>query len=762
MSDMTFQDTGSNISKLNELTNLLHNSAQLEKDAENELQQLRISNLEKLKRFKIESLETSRKKEEEIIMALEKMGFDSLAKTKAEEEKLHQDRLARYTKEAEAAKEAIKASEGSNRKKEAELKKIDAELEAKIKAENKFYKNKDKLESKFRSAQKKLDEKEREDRLKKAAKEFGRTGEKGRGLSKKEREMLQAQSLVDQGVYENVGQAMANMKKDTRAAVEKELTNKNADAFGKFLQNALDFTKQLDSTITDIANMKSQIDTRLYGSKSNKSGTGSYWEQMSSDITGIAGVSPFVKQSDIVNNLKDMVGRGIAFDVEQRAFLQTISDKIATTFNANDAALTKLIRIQAADTTAARLGMEAALNAFLNNMYETTEYMTDAAASIRGNLYEAAALMSATNATEFEYQVQKWMGSLYSVGMSNEAVSGISAALGKLSAGQIEGITDSSFGNLLVMAANNAGLSIADILQNGLNANGANRLMTALVNYLGNIYKSTSNNKVVSQQFAKVFGVSASDLKAAESLQKSTAAVAGSNLNYSDMLGTLSSMANSIGNRTGMGELLTNVFDNFKYTMAAGVATNPALFAIYKMANALDSVVGGIALPDIKVMGTGVNLQTTVADLMRVAALSGGLLQGVGSMIGAGGNGGLTGAGLLKAAGINTGSLNYVSRGGKTGILETSGTYVSESGGYVGNTEGSDVYNQTMTSANDSAKQQLIEAQDESEETTLNTVDEHVVAIYKLLQDVTSGANSLHTVLDSSIPFTAVTPTTTI
>jgi hypothetical protein len=118
-------------------------------------------------------------------------------------------------------------------------------------------------------------------------------------------------------------------------------------------------------------------------------------------------MSPFIKQADAVNNLKNLVGKGIAFNVEQRAFLDTISEKIATTFEATDASLLKLVRIQQADSTAARLGMESALTAFLNNMYETTEYMTEAADAIRGSIYEASALMSAEEATEFEYQVQK-------------------------------------------------------------------------------------------------------------------------------------------------------------------------------------------------------------------------------------------------------------------------------------------------------------------------------------------------------------------
>lgn len=67
----------------------------------------------------------------------------------------------------------------------------------------------------------------------------------------------------------------------------------------------------------------------------------------------------------------------------------------------------RLVRIQQQDTTAARLGMESALTAFLNNMYETTEYMQGIAESVRGNLAEALSLMQAENAVSLEHTVQK-------------------------------------------------------------------------------------------------------------------------------------------------------------------------------------------------------------------------------------------------------------------------------------------------------------------------------------------------------------------
>jgi hypothetical protein len=70
-----------------------------------------------------------------------------------------------------------------------------------------------------------------------------------------------------------------------------------------------------------------------------------------------------------------------------------------------------------------------------------------------------------------------------------------------------------------------------------------------------------------------------------------------------------------------------------------------------------------------------------------------------------------------------------------------SGNTVSESG-YVGNSEGSDVKNKTMQDAQEDGDNQLAEATDDSEETKLSTVDEHIIQIYELLERVTSGVDS--------------------
>ena len=530
---------------------------------------------------------------------------------------------------------------------------------------------------------------------------------------------------------------------DEIARAEKRDSIEALDKAGKAIA---DFAKKLQDTVKDIAYAQGAIDTRLQGSNNDKAWlTGSYWKQMNDKINAYVAASPLVKQSDVVNNLKTLVGKGIAFNVEQRAFLDTVSSKIATTFEATEGTLLKLIRIQQADTTAARLGMESALTAFLNNMYETTEYMSEMADSIRGSIYEASALMGAAEATAFEYQVQKWMGSLHSVGFSNTG--GISGALGKLAAGDISGITEGGYGNLLVMAANKAGISIAEILSEGLTDNKTNQLLEAMVEYLSDIYAETKNSKVVAQQFANVYGLTASDLKAAANLARSTNIISNQNLNYGGMITQLNNMANSMYFRTSTGEMMENMFENFQYGLAAGMANDPVLYTIYNAATVLDDIAGGIALPDIKVMGSGVNLQTTVADLMRVGAIGTSALGGVIKLVAGlakGSGGGFSGSGMLKAFGVDS-SLQAVTRGSGDGLLTTTLMDTSNTGSLVVNENSSDIQEKTITDAQQDGNKQLAEKQEEDNETKLSTVDEHIVSIYNLLDSVINGSAAIRT-----------------
>lgn len=504
--------------------------------------------------------------------------------------------------------------------------------------------------------------------------------------------------------------------------------------------------KKLENQIDRIGENKGFIDTRLQGS-SLTTYSGSYWDQIQKDIMGVGAINPYFKQETFANKIKELVDSGIAFDLEQRAFLATISDKIANTFNVADATLLRLVRIQQQDSTAGRLGMESALNAFLNEMYENTEYLKGVAESVRGSLQEMEALMEGAAATEVEYQVQKWMGSLYSVGMSQEAVNKITGALGQIAAGQIEGLTGEGAGNLLIMAANNAGVPIADILAKGLDANETNELLQATVNYLAELAEASKDNRVVQQQLANVFGVKASDLKAATNLatKNSVSAIYDSSMSYDNMLGRLSSMAGSMGQRTSTGEFLSNLWNNITYSLAGGIASSPASYGIFKAATLLDNVAGGLEFSLPLVMGSGTAQTFKIADILRVASLGGGIISSMGDLV-SGLSNSFSGQKMLAQLGIEQGSgLEITPRGdGLVLLSQGGGAKTTSSSGYVGNAAASDVKNSTIKQTEDSVKQQVIEAQENAEETQIDSINATVLKIYELLDEVASGKSSFN------------------
>ena len=343
--------------------------ASFEFDLENKLFELRLSNTQRLLQAKEN---------------YEKAGFDKIAKLN----------LLYTQKDVDAAKKAAKA-------------KIEAQIREERKAAGKSATGKltkdekDKIAAKLKAEEDAIDK--RFEKEQKIADKIHKQAQKNIAAEN----AAKATSELKSGLF-GKGKSLRERGQALRDAFhQNEDGSKNTLAGLATLANALsDLTKQLDSTIENIAGKKGAIDTRLQG-WGGKKRMGSYWDAISNDIIGIAGVSPLVKQSAIVANVETMVDAGIAYNVEQRAFLQTIKDKIATTFDANNGTLLRLVRIQQQDSTAARLGMESTMNSFLNNMYENTEYLKGVATSVKSSLEEAMSLMSATEAVDFEYQVQK-------------------------------------------------------------------------------------------------------------------------------------------------------------------------------------------------------------------------------------------------------------------------------------------------------------------------------------------------------------------
>lgn len=558
---------------------------------------------------------------------------------------------------------------------------------------------------------------------------------------------------------------------------------------------------KLESTMDTIANVGGAVNTRLQGSRQEGSLLGQYWNAINNDFTKYAGVSPFFKREDLTSNLKTMVEKGISYHVAQRAFLMTMKDKIATTFDATNGTLLRLVRIQQHDSTAARLGMESSLTAFLNNMYETSEYMSSLASSVKGSLEEAMSLIDAKHAVSLEHTVQKWMGSMYSVGMSDSAVNSISKAFGDIAAGKIDSLNGDGAGNLVVMAANQAGISIADILQEGMTNDTANDLLAAAVEYLAGLYNENKGSKVVQQQIAKVFGVAASDLKAAANLAEDNGKVLDViykvRTEYSTNIDRLYEMANTMVLRSNIGEMMNNMWANAQYSMAAGVANNPILYGIYKVGKLMGDLGADIDIPFLNVYGFGVDLNASLSELMRGGAMAAGILSSLGQMVVGGGGGLLPGLSLASMRASDelrdliTGDFGYTNHAGKAGMLSSlalaginidlaatrkknnvsisgsslvnaikmsegttvtensssgaNGMSTSESGSATaGNSSSDDISNTTLSDSKNDANNQMAEAK-ESEDNAVNieTVNENVVKIYTLLSDVVDGNSSL-------------------
>jgi hypothetical protein len=220
------------------------------------------------------------------------------------------------------------------------------------------------------------------------------------------------------------------------------------------------------------------------------------------------------------------------------------------------------------------------------------------------------------------------------------------------------------------------------------------------------------------------------------------------------MLKQLNNMANTMFMRTSVGEFMTNIWENAQYSIAGSMASNPISYLTYKLAGLLDSAVGGIDLPFINVMGFGVDLNTTVSDLMRVAAVGTGLLGSLGPMI----NGlasSFSGSMMLRTMGIEQGSgLEVTQRGGGgtsglDGGLTGGGNESTSGSGYVGNSSGSDVKNSTIQESEDSKKQQMVEAKEEEPTNQVDVLNNYVIKIYELLDGVTKGNQTFRVRVDS-------------
>ena len=274
----------------------------------------------------------------------------------------------------------------------------------------------------------------------------------------------------------------------------------------------------MNKQIMDVANTEkdylAKINTRLVGIDDNMEGENRY-KAITNHMNSLFSANAFVNQKSLLGKIAQFAEKGVAFNIEQRALIAELQQRMVSTFDALDEDLLRLIRLQQTDVTTAALGSEAELTNYLNQHFNDTSYLNTVYDAVNASLLDAQSQMSAQDATDFMYVVQKWLGSLYSVGMSSSGVEKIAQGINYLATGNFESLNnDDSLRTLFGLATSGA---YSDLLVNGVNADNVNSILNNIVSYLADIAGDT--NQVTKNVKAGLLGgMSLSDIRAVSNL----------------------------------------------------------------------------------------------------------------------------------------------------------------------------------------------------------------------------------------------------
>lgn len=522
---------------------------------------------------------------------------------------------------------------------------------------------------------KKLEADEKKKRIEKQRQEARESTRKGKEEKRKQDKENRILDLLSKYDSEGNLKSQEQMKKDTREAGWLQLKDSLEKGLEKLGES---FSNSVNKAMAQYANYQTGINARLQS-------TGKNFASIEKNLGKVA-YSPLLKADTLYANLSKLVQDGIVSNVEQRAFLMTIKDNIATTFDANNNAIRRIIRVQQQDSTASRLGLEAFLTRYMNSLVQNTEYLTTTFDNVQEALLEASSLMDMGGSTAFEFQVQKWLGAMTGLGLSESTSSSLAQALGYLGSGNIESLNSSALQNLLVMASSRAGISYGELLKGGLSAETTNELLSSVVDFVQDIWENTKDNNVTLSQLSNTFGLTVSDVRSIANMSESIKnSLVSTSMDTDEMYSELGYQFKQMGSRMSIATLMSNAFSNFSFQTGATMASNPATYALWKIADFITSTTGGINIPHATVLGTGVDLNATVEQLLKLGLVGYSTLSnitGIASAVKSIGNG----AALLNAMGISEGN-TLISRGANLSTT-VSGFTTSQSSYMMNQNEG--------------------------------------------------------------------------
>lgn len=465
---------------------------------------------------------------------------------------------------------------------------------------------------------------------------------------KKALESLKAELDQETENFEQGKEYLEALNEEEAANHELEMAQK--EELKAALKSAFDPAELGLSALSKVAENLSGHLKDMYGSQSRMigrlQGSDVDWKKSILDVTTTVGVSGVVSQKNIVAKMVELVDSGVAYNLEMRAFLAETSENIASTFDAANGTLLRMIRLQQADTTAARLGMEASLTKLFNEYFSDTSYLTDSgpADNITTAILDASATMSKDDSLQFEFNVQKWLGSLYSLGMSSEAVEKVAKGLNYLGTGDYAALSnDASLQTIFALSASRSGgKSYDQLLKTGLNGEETNKLLRSMIEYLAEIANSQTDY-VTRSAYANLFGMSVTDLTAFASLtSKEIENIYNRRTSYKDLFDETQTQLKDIVSRLSVAQLVDTVIENAEVGAASLIGSNAMTYGMWKSLAVLKDYVGEIKVPGITAMGNGIASGLDLLNLAQTAmagmGLIGSLVSGIGSML----NGGAT------------------------------------------------------------------------------------------------------------------------
>ena len=494
-------------------------------------------------------------------------------------------------------------------------------------------------------------------------------------------------------------------------------------------------TKEFNNAENILNEYQAKISTRLEGS-------GRDYKEISGVLKKNLSLSSIVKQTDVLQNLSKLVESGIAYDLEQRAFLATISQDISSTFDAFDSNLLRIIRIQREDSTYSRMGLETSLTRLFNEYFLDSSYLSDQYDNISATLIDATSQLTAAQSAEFEYTVQKWLGALYEMGASASFISQIASGINMLGTGNVQGLSGSPVQTLLAMAANRSSTDYASLLTGGLNAENTNSLLKAMVEYLAEIAETSSDNRVVAGAYSNLFGMTLADMKAVQNLVSDTTNLYNTKLSYENMRGITNQRITTLGSNYTLSKRVSTLFSNLTYSAAANLVEDPFTYALFKAADLIGGLTGGIGIPSVSVLGTGINLNSSFTDLIKAGMFG---ISMISSLVGG-----------IQHLGDNNELYNWTTQGEMRGTGYSLTTRSSTSQSYTTNASAADLENQTLSKAGIDAKNKNKTISNKQEEEQDITIEDIFYGLFAdrnkegALSAIKTSTESINTMLSSS------------